>query len=168
MPGPVPKRSSDRRRRNAPVGGEIIEAPAAVVVDIPESDSEWHPVARRWFESLKLSGQRRWYEPSDWAIAYLIAESISRDLNPQFVGVTAGDQSEPIYELDCSMLDRLGDLTEVTRDPHSAELAFQGFHFGSHLCALHSFTSDLLGLKIILFGSSTDKRKGSAFQPPFH
>lgn len=96
--GPVPKRSDQRRRANKPASGEISKAPAAVEVVAPEASEDWHPVATRWFESLKVSGQRRWYEPSDWATAYLIAESISRDLNPQFVGVTAGDDSAPLYE----------------------------------------------------------------------
>lgn len=33
--------------------------------------------------SLEDSGQSRFYEPSDWALAYLIAESISREMKPQ-------------------------------------------------------------------------------------
>jgi hypothetical protein len=47
MPGPVPKRSTERRRRNK------AEQPTEVVllepgtVDIPEPDSAWHPVATR-------------------------------------------------------------------------------------------------------------------------
>lgn len=99
MPGPVPKRSEDRRRRNTPAAGGPAKAPAAAVVPIPDADPEWHPIASRWFESLKLSGQRRWYEPSDWAVAYLIAESISMDFKPQFVGFaqTDRDQTEAEY-----------------------------------------------------------------------
>jgi hypothetical protein len=87
--GPVPKRSDQRRRANKPAtaSGEITSAPAAPSVVVPETDEGWHAVARRWFDSLKESGQNRFYEPSDWSTAYLIAESISRDLSPQFVGV---------------------------------------------------------------------------------
>lgn len=55
---------------------------------VPRPDPKWHNVAKRWFNSLKLSGQSVYYEPSDWATAFLIAESISRDLEPQFVGFT--------------------------------------------------------------------------------
>lgn len=83
--GPVPNRSDERRRTNKPEGG-ITAAPGALVVEIPEPSEDWHPVARRLYESLKASGQSRFYEPSDWATAYLIAESISLDLKPQFVG----------------------------------------------------------------------------------
>mgnify|MGYP001598387714 CR=1 FL=1 len=98
--GPVPKRSDARRRANKPAtaSGETTVADGAAVVPVLEADEGWHPIAARWFESLKMSGQHRFYEPSDWSTAYLIAESISRDLNPQFVGVTAGDNSEPLYE----------------------------------------------------------------------
>lgn len=55
-------------------------APAAAVVVAPDADAEWHPVATRWFNSLKTSGQSAFYEDSDWATAYLIAESMSREL----------------------------------------------------------------------------------------
>jgi len=89
MPGPVPKRADERRRANKPAPGEeITHAPAAAKVVIPRGDNSWHKVARMWFSSLAKSGQHRFYEPSDWATAYLIAESISRDLSPQVVGFT--------------------------------------------------------------------------------
>jgi hypothetical protein len=96
--GPVPKRSDARRRENKPLV-EITTAPAASVVEMPAGDEDWHPIARRWFDSLKTSGQNRFYEPSDWAVAYLIAESISMDLKPQFVGFaqTARDSTEAEY-----------------------------------------------------------------------
>lgn len=86
-PGPVPNRSDQRRRRNAPEV-PIDTAPAAEDVEAPEPDKSWHPIARRWYLSLADSGQSHWYEPSDWALAYLIAESMSRDLKPQVVGVS--------------------------------------------------------------------------------
>lgn len=92
--GPVPKRSSQRRRKNKTTPVE--SAPAApVVVDVPESHAKWHPAAKAWFESLGRSGQSAFYEPSDWALAYLIAESISRDLKPQVVGVNE-ETGEPV------------------------------------------------------------------------
>jgi hypothetical protein len=68
-------------------------------VPIPATPSDWHPIAKRWFNALKKSGQKEFYEPSDWATAFLIAESISRDLNPQFIGfVTVGhDETKAEY-----------------------------------------------------------------------
>ncbi|MFE3461359.1 hypothetical protein ACFXKD_27765 [Nocardiopsis aegyptia] len=91
--GPVPKRSSQRRRRNkAAESGpaEITQGPSGTPEPppAPDPDEDWHPIALRWYQSLTESGQRYWYEPSDWATAYLLAESISRDLSEQIVTVT--------------------------------------------------------------------------------
>ena len=84
--GPIPKRSEERRRNNKP------ETPTDHVeiagpVEIPPANPRWHKVARALYESLAASGQAKFYEPSDWAAAYLLAESLSRDLKPQVVGV---------------------------------------------------------------------------------
>lgn len=118
-PGPTPKRSEERRRRNAPAAGEpdkvdleglgadadpnslpfLIAQP--IVIPAPEEE-HWHPLALEFWESLKRSGQAIYYEPSDWMAAKLLCESLSRDLKPQFVGVTAASESgpsEPIYEV---------------------------------------------------------------------
>jgi len=70
---------------------QITKAPAAKSVVAPVADDAWHRVARTWYDSLALSGQSRFYEPSDWATAFLIAESISRDLSEQVVGFTEKD-----------------------------------------------------------------------------
>lgn len=91
MPGPVPKRSTQRRRRNSPAGGQVTTAPAAPAVTPPKANSKWHPAAKRWFSSLAESGQSQFYEPSDWSTAYLIAESISRELKPR--PVTIGEST---------------------------------------------------------------------------
>lgn len=90
--GPVPKRSDQRRRRNKQP--EPDRAPAREAV-VPEPGEKWHPIAVSWFESLKVSGQSVFYEQSDWATAYLLAESISRDLKPQVVGVN-DETGEPV------------------------------------------------------------------------
>lgn len=99
--GPVPKRTGQKLGHRAKSEAEAVDrSPGADLVSVPDGDKEWHPVALAWFESLKVSGQSRWYEPSDWAAAVLVAESISRDLKPQFVGFafTEKDQQEPVYE----------------------------------------------------------------------
>ena len=78
--GPVPKRDAQRRRRNVPAGGAAQVAAAGQAV-IPDADPEWHPIAHRWFESLRGSGQSVFYESSDWMTAYLLAESMHRELS---------------------------------------------------------------------------------------
>jgi hypothetical protein len=129
MPGPPPKRSAERRRKNPPAAGvptilEIDSLPAddpnslpflirqPIVIPEPVTGHEvydddrhekagWHPIAREFWDSFLRSGQALYWEPSDWMMAKLLCESLSRDLKPQFVGVTQGNDmgpSEAIYE----------------------------------------------------------------------
>lgn len=90
--GPVPKRSDQRRRRNKTE--PVAKAPSSGGAKPPPADAKWHPVAKRWFQSLEKSGQSRFYEESDWATAYLLAESISRELHPQPMVVGRGEHAE--------------------------------------------------------------------------
>lgn len=79
--GPVPKRSSERRRRNKSDGVQVTSVPAAESsVVCPPADEAWHQIARDWYESLAESGQAVFYEPSDWATARYVAEAMSRGL----------------------------------------------------------------------------------------
>lgn len=80
--GPVPKRTDQRRRQNADPFGGVTTAPGAAEVEVPEADKGWHPLAARLYQALEDSGQSAFYEPSDWAIAALICEDISRALKP--------------------------------------------------------------------------------------
>lgn len=110
MPGPVPKKDGERRRRNktATVGGkrgDLSTIPAEVVnvdellageVTIPVPDEKWHPIAKMVFESQAKSGQVIWMEPSDWATLYMLCESISRDMNPQVIG-THPETGDPVW-----------------------------------------------------------------------
>jgi len=97
--GPIPHRTEERRRENAPSDGlEVTKAPAAAEVTIPDPDEDWHIIANDWYVSLTESGQSRFYEPSDWMTAYLLAEQISRLLKPRFVGFQqyADGGTEPV------------------------------------------------------------------------
>lgn len=92
---PMGKRGPVGKRSDAVMGhrtkAELAEragdqAPGAEVVEIPDADPEWHPIARDWYESLAVSGQHRFYEPSDWAVARYVAEGMSRHLNSATFG----------------------------------------------------------------------------------
>lgn len=99
MPGPPPKKDAERRRRNKgpEKEGSLSSIPAEVInldeliageVEVPEPNKDWHPIATLVYESVMRSGQVIWMEPSDWAVLFLMCESLSRDLNPQVVGIT--------------------------------------------------------------------------------
>lgn len=86
MPGPPPKRSDQRRRRNKPDGSQpnltvVKDDAPRPVVKAPRVSPSWHPLMKDWFRSLKQSGQARFYEPSDWQTARLLAEVMSQELN---------------------------------------------------------------------------------------
>ena len=72
--GTIPKRSDQRRRTNKEgrpdiltISGDPVEAPAL--------RPGLHPLAAAWYESLAISGQSRYYEPSDWMMAQVLAEA---------------------------------------------------------------------------------------------
>jgi hypothetical protein len=73
-PGPPPKRSDQRIRRNkddVPVEKVVSIAPASF--HIPELGFEDpHPIVLDFYEALKDSAQSRYYEPSDWQFARVI------------------------------------------------------------------------------------------------
>lgn len=83
--GPVPQRTEQRRRTNADPAGPVTKltgAPSAAKArrapPMPSASRDWHPIARRWFTALGRSGQREFYEPSDWMEAFAAAEVLSR------------------------------------------------------------------------------------------
>jgi hypothetical protein len=67
--GPVPKRSEERVRRNK---DDVPVESVSVIgeVEVPDLDfPDPHPMVIDFYESLKESGQAKFYEPSDWQFA---------------------------------------------------------------------------------------------------
>src|SRR5690554_6789972 len=83
MPGPLPKRSSERRRRNKVPGETTVYRSGRVRVPALPKDGV-HPIARRWYNSLRQSGQSEYFEPSDWAAAQYVAHAMSKNLEGKF------------------------------------------------------------------------------------
>lgn len=79
--GPVPKRSSQRRRTNKPEV-PIVTAAAGTeaVIETPKPDGSWHELACEWFSALGESGQVQFFEASDWAQAKVWAHLLSIEL----------------------------------------------------------------------------------------
>ena len=78
--GPVPNHSGDLSRdRDANRGGrsDVTKGKALPVTNIPEADPLWHPIAIQLYEALRTSGQAEFYQDSDWALAYSLAEDLS-------------------------------------------------------------------------------------------
>lgn len=94
--GPISKRSDAKHGHRTFEELATDKAPGAAEVSWPEPDYDWHPIAANWYLSLEQSGQAIFYEPSDVRTAYIIAESMSRDLKEQFLGISE-KTGEAIY-----------------------------------------------------------------------
>lgn len=55
----------------------MTRAAGADVVKQPPASREWHPIAKRLWKAMGESGQSRFYEPSDWAVAYSLMDDLS-------------------------------------------------------------------------------------------
>jgi len=80
MPGPVPKRSDQRVRRNKDVVElDVVEVEGEVEVpDLGLDDP--HPLVVDLYESPTHSGQARFYEPSDWQAARLLCHFLNQQV----------------------------------------------------------------------------------------
>lgn len=83
-PGPTPKRSTQRRRRNkvdeSTTPPLVVATVRGTKVKPPSEDREWHPIAKGWWRSLKESGESAFFEPSDWQAARFCAYVMTRTL----------------------------------------------------------------------------------------
>lgn len=80
--GPVPKRSTQRRRTNKESEPEVAPVVAPPVA-VPPAEEHWHPSATSWYEALAESGQAQFFEPSDWAAARIVAGQLSEFLRAE-------------------------------------------------------------------------------------
>lgn len=111
----------------------------------PPADPNWHPYARSWYNSLRMSGQAIWYEASDWATAMICAEQISRELSDKIVAVdprtgdahwgqgpVPGQSLNAILKMMAALVTTEGERRrariELTRDDSEREQAAQILH----------------------------------------
>src|SRR5689334_25412722 len=124
MPGPVPKHSDDRVRRNVElVPTEKVEVYGDVVMPPLDMPFEPHPMVVDFYESLRMSAQSRFYEPSDWEYARLVCFIM------QTIVTSNKPSSEMFKALQTAMSNLLiteGDRRrlriEIARQPQKAEV----------------------------------------------
>ena len=105
--GPVPKRSDQRRRRNAPVVPVCSVGGAAVVV--PELGVDVDPLVEDWFASLAEGPEARFYSPALWQRARIVAVMLSKVL------VSGRPSSQMYVALQSDMKALLVDAGELRR-----------------------------------------------------
>lgn len=112
--GPIPKRKAERRRRNKTDQSGNPNQPDTLVVDpdaledvsmldAPDPDPNWHPLARMTYERVKRSAVRELYEHSDWAVLFIALDQLSRHLSPQPVVVQSGPQAGQVVMVEVPM-----------------------------------------------------------------
>lgn len=119
MPGPVPKRSEERRRRNKDVEIEQVPSGTDLPCQPPEPSEEWHPIAKNWYLSLAESGQAIFYEPSDWTTAVYVAEAMSRNLDSEKL---SGHLFQAVITASSSLLVTEGDRRRLRLELTRAEV----------------------------------------------
>lgn len=96
--GPLPAKGLQRRKsRQKAIDAATTVGQVEVDVEAPyDPDPNWHPIALAFYESMERSGQAELYTESDWAKAYLLAEQMSRELKPVFVGFAEDKRVETV------------------------------------------------------------------------
>lgn len=123
--GPIPKRSDERIRRNAADPIDKVTTIGKVKIP-PLGINNPHPFITELYESMKVSGQSKFYEPSDWAHAkftFHFANKLLRSTKPSAqmlasvsqmmtsLMLTEGDRRRLRIEVDRT--DSVGTETEV-------------------------------------------------------
>ena len=110
MPGPVLKRSDQRRRRNKSALGldKIIGAAESV----PDLGAEVNPMVADWYASLAEGAEAAYYTPALWQRARIVAVMLSKLLetgrpSSQMYAALQGDMKALL--VDAGELRRLGD-----------------------------------------------------------
>lgn len=150
--GPAPKREQARRRRNKTkegTDGKTTEVEVDhVELNLPpvedrKPNPDWHPAALAIWDSAVESGQRVFWEPSDWAMLALTCSQISQEYaddliiekvkQPMIAGEGGGEElvygSRPMpagkFAAIMKALGSLG-MTEMDRRRMSIELERHG------------------------------------------
>ncbi|WP_432078684.1 hypothetical protein [Streptomyces sp. YPW6] len=110
--GPVPNREDDLARPRSRKGTDQQSVTKGEMkpVKVPNADREWHPIARRLWDSLKSSGQADFYQNSDWAFAYSLCEDLSHYKKS---GKRSGQMLQTIYSAFERLLVAEGDRRRV-------------------------------------------------------
>jgi len=104
---------------------------------IPEADPSWKPKARSWYNSLRLSGQSEFFEPSDWMTAVAAADAYDVFLRTHNASILA--QFTRLSErLGSTITDRKRSRIELEEpvaddeDEEAADQAVLGWHGRLH------------------------------------
>lgn len=130
MPGPMPKRSSERTRRNKEneAGLTLKKGVAQGIARWPLPDTSWHSAVVRMYESFSQSGMAAFFEQTDVEMCWIACEGLQawydggkRSANQfEFVmgqfaklGATEGERRRMRIELDSEAEQQTAEEAEV-------------------------------------------------------
>lgn len=114
--GRVPERKENligHRSKDELEGGTVTRIRIPTKVSQPQADKDWHPIAVRIYNSVKISGQSQYYEPSDWAILYFACDELTYYLRP---GNRSGQKLTAINQMLTTLLLTEGDRRRVAME----------------------------------------------------
>lgn len=79
--GPIAKRASERIGHSQgafDVRNKITTVQHDYNVVVPAPSEHWHDFAKWWYKSLRVSGQSKYYENSDWMTAFIAADLLDQ------------------------------------------------------------------------------------------
>lgn len=121
MPGPIPKRSEARTRRNKPEneGGVSLSKGVARGGRPFPAKTHWEKLTKDWYKAVAKSGMADYYEQSDWAMLVIIAEEL--DAYYKEAAKPGGKRSAMMLATIFSAMESLG-ITEGERRRMRIEL----------------------------------------------
>lgn len=124
--GPIPNRSEDLARPRERKGGDA-KAPTKGVArpaKAPNAPKDWHPIARKLWDSVKESGQIDFYAQSDWAVLYSLCDDLSHFKKSK---VRSAQMAQTLYSALGNLLVTEGDRRragiELTEPPDESDSA---------------------------------------------
>ena len=103
MPGPPPKRTEERRRKNKPASGEVIQLNSAdlageydEVKPLPAGE-DWAEPIQQIYQSAIDSMFSVWYQPSDWATLWFMCDEMNVEIAPRPVQIGVDADGDPTY-----------------------------------------------------------------------
>lgn len=75
--GPVPKRNEARQRRNKDAQLQEVSVIAASACAQPPAGYGWSDTAHMIWDAMASSGQAMFYQPSDWAVGFLVCNTVT-------------------------------------------------------------------------------------------
>jgi hypothetical protein len=82
---------------------------------IPGENPEWHEYAKWWYRSLRVSGQSKFYENSDWMMAFLAADILDDMLQNGYRPGMVAEWNSMCVRLNVCEADRRHSRIELVR-----------------------------------------------------